>query len=150
MQSIFEGCQNIKSLPDINNWNIKNVKSMKYIFKNCKKLECIPDISTWFDLIKKDMHSIIDGCDNLKSNNQDQVYWNKWEGKNIVNDIIKNKKTPDKIIIEKLRQEVKRLIGGAKLVYNYLCDKWDTQYEENNYVKEILSRLADKIYDKIK
>ena len=150
LQSIFEGCHNIKSLPDINNWNIKNIKSMRYLFKDCKKLEYIPDISHWFILKDNDILGILDGCNSLKKTN-DKVIWMNWEGKKIVYDIIKNKKLPEKNILEKLKKEVKYLIGGEKLVHSYLCNSWKNEFQNNDFVLNNLYKLADEIvYEKLK
>ena len=44
---MFEGCRKLKSLPDISNWNIKNVVDKRYMFYGCNSLISIPDISKW-------------------------------------------------------------------------------------------------------
>ena len=67
-----------------------------------------------------------------------------------MNDIIKNKRIPDKITMDKLKKEVDQLIGGAILVRSYLYYNMVEQYKENNYVKEILTNLVNKAYNQIK
>jgi len=47
MSSIFYNCKSLSSLPDISQWNIKNVKDMHSLFYNCKSLSSLPDISKW-------------------------------------------------------------------------------------------------------
>ena len=44
---MFEGCSSLKSLPDISNWKIDNVKKMENMFKGCKSIISFPDISKW-------------------------------------------------------------------------------------------------------
>ena len=47
MSSMFRGCSNLESLPDISNWNTKNVTDMSYLFSKCASLKTLPDISKW-------------------------------------------------------------------------------------------------------
>ena len=47
MSRIFCFCKSLKSLPDISNWDTKNVNDMCYMFCCCKSLESLPDISKW-------------------------------------------------------------------------------------------------------
>ena len=43
MESLFDGCCNLKSLPDISKWNISNLKNKNDMFKNCSKNLNIPE-----------------------------------------------------------------------------------------------------------
>ena len=36
---MFEGCESLKSLPDINRWDTSNLKAKDDMFKDCKLLE---------------------------------------------------------------------------------------------------------------
>ena len=58
---------------DISNWNVSNVKSMRYMFFKCKKLKSIGDISEW-DMSKvEDMLGMFYDCEKF---NQDLSGWN--------------------------------------------------------------------------
>ena len=38
MSFMFDNCTSLLSLPDISEWNTKNVTNMSYMFYNCNKL----------------------------------------------------------------------------------------------------------------
>ena len=97
-----------------------------------------------------DIKGIMDGCDNLKNSNNDKVYWIHWEGKNIVYDIIKTQKIPDKHNLEKFKKDIQHLVGGAKFVRNYIYDRLMNEFEGNDYVQKLLTQFVDRLYDKIK
>ena len=42
---MFNGCNSLISLPDISNWNTKNVTNMSYMFSDCSSLISLPNIS---------------------------------------------------------------------------------------------------------
>ena len=44
---MFYSCINLSSLPNISNWNTKDVKNMSNMFFNCKSLLSLPDISNF-------------------------------------------------------------------------------------------------------
>ena len=121
---------------------------MKNIFKNCKNLEEMPNISHWYNIKGNDIQGMLDGCDNLKKINN-EVNWMNWEGRNIVIEIMKRKKIPDEKIIEKLKKDVKNLIGGANTVYFFLCNNWRAECKDNYYIYDELSRLAEQIFIKL-
>ena len=64
---IFHNCSSLKSLPDISDWEIKNVKNMSKIFKGCKSLISIPDISIWETENAIDMSYMFNNCSSLLS-----------------------------------------------------------------------------------
>ena len=66
MSSMFRGCSNLESLPDISNWNTKNVTDMSYLFSKCASLKTLPDISKWNTENVTNMSGIFDSCTNLK------------------------------------------------------------------------------------
>ena len=45
MKFMFYGCNSLKSLPDIYNWNTTNVNNMSYMFFGCISLKSVPKIS---------------------------------------------------------------------------------------------------------
>ena len=47
MSSMFIYCSLLISLPDISNWNTKNVKDISRMFINCISLINLPDIINW-------------------------------------------------------------------------------------------------------
>ena len=47
MSYMFSGCNSLKSLPDISNWNTENVIKMNCMFYDCNYLKSLPDISKW-------------------------------------------------------------------------------------------------------
>ena len=95
-----------------------------------------------------DIQGMLDGCNNLKKTNN-KVNWLNWEGRHIINEIIKSKKIPDEKILEKLKTEVNNLIGGAKTVYIFLCNNWRAECKDNYYIYDELSKLAEQIYLKL-
>ena len=67
MNNIFSDCISLKSLPDISKWNTKNVTNMGNMFYNCSSLKSLPDISKWDTKIVTDMNNIFRGCKSLVS-----------------------------------------------------------------------------------
>ena len=47
MKAMFSECISLTSLPDISNWNTKNVTNMSFMFSLCSSLKSLPDISKW-------------------------------------------------------------------------------------------------------
>ena len=47
MSYMFYECSLLNSLPDISEWDTKNVINMSHMFKNCGSLKYLPDISKW-------------------------------------------------------------------------------------------------------
>ena len=43
MNHMFSYCKSLKSLPDISNWDTKNVNNMSYMFDGCNSLKKIPN-----------------------------------------------------------------------------------------------------------
>ena len=43
MSYMFSWCKSLKSLPDISNWDTKNVNDMRYMFSGCDSLRKIPN-----------------------------------------------------------------------------------------------------------
>ena len=49
LSNMFDGCKSLKALPDISKWNTFNVKDMSYMFHNCWYLTSLPNISNWME-----------------------------------------------------------------------------------------------------
>ena len=47
LKGMFSGCQNLKILPDISNWNLENVENMEEMFAGCRIIEKPPDFNKW-------------------------------------------------------------------------------------------------------
>ena len=65
MESMFEGCSSLISLPDISKWDTKYVYNMGYMFEGCSSLISLPDISRWNTSNVGDMSGIFNGCTKL-------------------------------------------------------------------------------------
>jgi len=81
MRAMFSLCTSLISLPDIDNWNTKNVNNMMSIFDNCRALEYLPDISKWDLKNVNTISAMFCGCRSLKS----LPDISKWNTKNIKN-----------------------------------------------------------------
>ena len=67
MEGMFSWCSSLKSLPDISNFDTKNVKIMYKLFSGCSSLISLPDISKWNTRNVSDMGGIFEGCSSLLS-----------------------------------------------------------------------------------
>ena len=47
MDSIFNKCSQLSSLPDISKWDTNKVTNMSYMLNECNELSSLPDISKW-------------------------------------------------------------------------------------------------------
>ena len=47
MNYMFYGCNSLKSIFDIFQWDTSNAKNMSFMFCDCKSLISLPDISNW-------------------------------------------------------------------------------------------------------
>ena len=62
---IFFECSKLKYIPDISNWNTKNIYNMSYLFKGCSELKSLPDISKWDTSNVVNMSNMFLGCKSL-------------------------------------------------------------------------------------
>ena len=67
MDSMFSDCYSLISIPDISRWNTEKVNTMKGIFNNCLLLQYIPDISKWNTNNVDDISYMFYECNSLKS-----------------------------------------------------------------------------------
>ena len=65
--NIFLGCNSLKSLPDISYWQTIEAESMKAMFSKCKSLLYMPDISKWDTSKVNFMDEMFSGCESLIS-----------------------------------------------------------------------------------
>jgi len=47
MSFMFNGCEQLLSLPDISKWKTNHVTNMNSMFYECTQLSSLPDISKW-------------------------------------------------------------------------------------------------------
>ena len=62
---MFNECDELKSLPDISQWNTKNVTNLSHMFNKCNYLKSLPDISKWNTKNVDDMSYMFSCCCNL-------------------------------------------------------------------------------------
>lgn len=66
MTKLFKGCTNLESLDGLENWNIKNVTEMSGIFEDCNKLTNLSALQDWDTSKVLYMDSVFKDCTNLK------------------------------------------------------------------------------------
>ena len=59
--------ENVKTLPNINEWNTINITNMSYMFDGCYSLLSLPDISKWNTVNVNYIGCMFDGCISLIS-----------------------------------------------------------------------------------
>ena len=47
MTSMFEYCEQLKSVGDLSNWNVSKVENMNAMFYGCIQLKSVGDLSNW-------------------------------------------------------------------------------------------------------
>ena len=67
MNHMFYHCFDLQFVPDISKWNTSKLKRIDYMFADCFNLELIEDISKWDTNNLEYMHHIFSGCKSLKS-----------------------------------------------------------------------------------
>ena len=67
MICLFADCSSLISLPDIDEWDMTNVKILRSIFFKCSSLTTLPDISKWNAKNVINMRGIFNGCTSLSS-----------------------------------------------------------------------------------
>ena len=75
LKYMFHNCNLLKDLPDINQFNTKNITDMSYMFSNCSSLISLPDISKLNTENVKTMKSMFNFCSSLNSLS-DISFWN--------------------------------------------------------------------------
>ena len=67
---------------DISNWDVSNIKNMRYMFYDCKRLETVGDLSKWNVSNVENMRCMFYKCEQLKSVG-DISNWNVSNVKNV-------------------------------------------------------------------
>ena len=81
MRSMFDGCIQLLSIPDISKWNTNNVSDISDMFNRCMQLLSIPDISKWNTNNVTDMSGMFNRCIQLSS----LPDISKWNTNNVTN-----------------------------------------------------------------
>ena len=81
MSNMFNGCESLSSLPDISKWDTKNVTDMSGIFGWCESLLSLPDISKWDTKNVTNMCNMFYCCESLLS----LPDISKWNTENAIN-----------------------------------------------------------------
>ena len=79
MKGMFYDCSKLKNLPDISKWDTKNVTNMKGMFYNCSSLYSLPDISKWDTKNVTKMKRMFCKCSSLET----LPDISKWDTKNV-------------------------------------------------------------------
>ena len=67
MKAMFCKCTKLKEIqPDINRWNLINVKDISLLFNGCKSITSLPDLGKWDTRNVEDMSYMFSRCTNLK------------------------------------------------------------------------------------
>ena len=61
----LKGCDKLISLPDISEWDTKDVTDMSNMFYDCKSLSSLPDISNWDTKNVTNMSDMFRDCNKL-------------------------------------------------------------------------------------
>ena len=81
MSYLFSGCKSLVYLPDISGWNLRNVNDISYMFNGCRSLKSLPDISRWKLSNVNNMEGMFKDCVSLKS----LPDISEWDTKNVIN-----------------------------------------------------------------
>ena len=64
---MFNNCNQLTSIPDISQWDTKNVKDMSYMFCNCSSLKVLPNISNWSTDSLTDLTGMFKECSSIST-----------------------------------------------------------------------------------
>ena len=59
---MFYKCKQLKSIGDISDWDVSNVKDMSVMFSGCEQLKSVGDISNWNVSNVKNVNCMFGGC----------------------------------------------------------------------------------------
>lgn len=78
MRWMFDECEELVSVGDLSNWDVRKLEDAEGMFKHCKKLTYVGDISEWnLDSIYDwGIDDMFTGCDKLKGNVGNLSKWN--------------------------------------------------------------------------
>jgi surface protein len=79
LSEMFQGCENLRTINNISEWDTSNVTNMDNMFKSCNSLVSL-DLSKWVVSKVKSMSDMIQGCKSLVSVNA-----SNWDVSNVTN-----------------------------------------------------------------
>ena len=62
---MFSDCNNLSSLSNLSDLDLRNIKNISYMFSGCSMLTKLPDISSWNTLNIIDMSNLFYNCSSL-------------------------------------------------------------------------------------
>jgi surface protein len=137
---MFSNCVSLCSLPDITNWNTKNIMYINEIFSGCLSLSDYPDISKWkldniepfnitnFEVINCDKVSIdkfehlLNIFDQKNNNKENIINQNELSDKKIQKIYQEFGDSYDihEINYDEIRIKIMKFKGNVKLIQNFL------------------------------
>ena len=67
ISSLFDGCSSLISLPNLSKWKLNTCEQMSSVFRGCSSLISLPDISGWIINNVQDFPELFKGCSSLVS-----------------------------------------------------------------------------------
>ena len=114
---MFSNCTNLRVLPNISNWNTKNLTKTVDMFSNCPLITLIPDLSKWNIRSVVDISGMFENCCSL----QNLDFLAKWDAKNINN--------------------MSQLFYGCSKLKKPNSEKWNIDKRESNTIKEMFKLI---------
>lgn len=68
LSNMFNTCESIENLNDVNDWDVSNITKFDYVFNGCKSLKNL-DLSGWDTSKATDMRNLFFRCENLETVN---------------------------------------------------------------------------------
>ena len=148
MDSIFNNCKSLNSLPDISKWNTTKATAMNSIFYGCKSLNSLPDIVPNFEDIHESLIKNLSKINNYISNKKNEnILVNNYDtiflGKTNFHFVCKDcNRTPEITFINNFTLTVEcdcGLFKNSKLelfIEKYInCNDLNKKNQEENYCR---------------
>ena len=78
MNSVFNGCSSLISLPDISKWNTSDVVSKNKSFNDCSSLNSLSDISKWNTENVENLSYSFRNCSSLNDEEINNISFSKY------------------------------------------------------------------------
>ena len=115
IKGLFSDCSSLSYIPDISKWDARNIIDMSYIFEGCTSLITIPDLAKWKinTKVKNNKFAIFIDLSNLLSNSS-SMFFNNPDEQNLS-------------LINSIRDQDKNLINNTYNIINNV-----SPFNENN------------------
>ena len=113
LDGIFNNCKSLTDLPDISDWNIKEIRNISLMFYNCYSLSKLPDLSKWFQknrFLKDKTKHLVFFGFSFPRNSEEVKYINNKRQENLNKINIENNDKNEKEKIEKILEPYKNKI----------------------------------------